>query len=134
MPTQVTCDIDEFAFGLEQLLSDIAPNMEKQLDVEIPKLGRKGAKMLRENAGQRWTGVTGQRYSSGFTSKKTKGGKITTAEIGNKNVPGLVHLLEKGHATLAGRRVAGIPHVSVVYDELEPQVMEAVEDAVGRAL
>lgn len=131
---EVTCDIDQFAVGLQELLSDIVPSVEDQLSKEIPKLARKGAKRLQKEAASHWNGKTGERYSGGFSSKKTSSGAITTAEIGNAEVPGLVHLLEKGHATLTARRVPGIPHVAPVYDELEPEVIKAVEKAVGRAL
>lgn len=131
---EVSCDIENFAIGLQELISDIEPSIEDELSIEIPKLGRKGAKMLKKEAASHWQGKTGKRYSSGFSSKKTSSGRITTAEIGNSEVPGLVHLLEKGHATLTSRRVPGIPHVAPVYDELEPQVIKAVEKAVGKAL
>lgn len=120
--------------ALDSLVSDIEPDIERELSEEIPKLGRKGAKMLREEASSHWDGVTGERYSKGFSSSKVSSGKLTTAEIGNRNAPGLVHLLEKGHATLTGRRVAGTPHVSVVYDKLEPDVERVVARAVDDAL
>lgn len=134
MPSHITCDSESFAIGMEELLSDIAPDVAKNLSQAIPRIARKGAKQLREEAGARWTGVTGTRYSKGFSSKKIASGAVTTAEIGNKAAPGLVHLLEKGHETLTSRRVEGIPHVAPVYDRLEPEVIEAVEKAVEEAL
>lgn len=134
MAKQVVCDAENFAIGMDELLSDIAPDVAKKISVEIPKVARSGAKTLREEAGKRWKGKTGKRYSSGFQARKIQDGIVTTAEIGNKNVPGLVHLLEKGHETLTSRRVAGIPHVAPVYNELEPKVLKAISDAVGEAL
>lgn len=134
MPKNITCDAENFAIGLEELLSDIEPSIERELSEAIPKIARKGAKKLKQSAKSRWTGKTGRKYAEGFSSKKIKSGVVTTAEIGNKNIPGLVHLLEKGHETLTGRRVEGIPHVAPVYDELEPEVVETVEKAVGKAL
>lgn len=134
MPKHVTCDAESFAIGMEELLSDIEPEIAKNLSEEIPRIARKGAKELREEAGSRWTGKTGSKYSKGFSSKTIQTGSVTTAEIGNRSMPGLVHLLEKGHETLTSRRVQGIPHVAPVYDRLEPQVIEAVDRAVGEAL
>lgn len=92
MPKQVTCNADNFAIGMKELLSDIQPDVAKEVSVAIPKVARKGAKMLREDAKDRWKGKTGQRYAAGFSSRTDKTGVITTAEIGNKNMPGLVHL------------------------------------------
>lgn len=134
MTKNITCDSEHFAIGMEELFADIEPNIAKELSTSIPKVARKGAKRLREEAKGRWKGVTGQRYAAGFSSKTIKTGTVTTAEIGNKNMPGLVHLLEKGHETLTSRRVAGIPHVAPVYQEIEPEVIEAVTKAVGDAL
>lgn len=134
MPKQVTCDAESFAIGMEELLSDIEPDIARNLSEEIPRLARKGAKDLREEAGKRWTGKTGSRYSKGFSSKTLKTGRATTAEIGNRTMPGLVHLLEKGHETLTSRRARAYPHVAPVYDRLEPEVLEAVSKAVGEAL
>lgn len=134
MPKHVTCDAESFAIGLEELLSDIAPDVAEGISEEIPRLARKGAKDLRTEAGARWTGKTGSKYSKGFSSKTIKTGAVATAEIGNRSMPGLVHLLEKGHETLTSRRVEGIPHVRPVYERLEPEVVKAVERAVGEAL
>lgn len=134
MAKHITCDAEMFAIGMEELLADIEPDMAKNLSKEIPRLARKGAKELRQEASSHWQGITGSRYAKGFSSKTLKSGIVSTAEIGNKAVPGLVHLLEKGHETLTARRVAGIPHVAPVYEKLEPQVIEAVEEAVEEAL
>lgn len=134
MPKHISCDSDHFAIGMEELLSDIEPAVAENLSEELPRLGRKGAKELRQEAGERWTGKTGRAYSKGFSSKKVQSGMVTTVEIGNSAMPGLVHLLEKGHETLTSRRVEGIPHVAPVFDRLEPQVVDAVSKAVGEAL
>lgn len=134
MPSHISCDADAFAIGLEELLADIEPEVAEGISEEIPKVARKGAKRLREVAGAKWTGKTGSKYAKGFSSKTLSTGTVASAEIGNKAMPGLVHLLEKGHETLTSRRVAGIPHVSTVYDEIEPEVIEAVDRAVGEAL
>ena len=134
MPKHISCDAESFAFGMEELLSDIEPDIARNLSEEIPKVARKGAKELRQEASARWTGKTGSRYAKGFSSKTLQTGSVTTAEIGNRSMPGLVHLLEKGHETLTSRRVEGIPHVAPVYERLEPEVIAAVDKAVGEAL
>lgn len=135
MPSEVACDWLDFAAGIEQLVGDIAPDVESEMQKAIPKVARKGAKALREEASSRWNGTTGARYSAGFSSRQLKGGDGVAAEIGNRTAPGLVHLLEKGHATLNGRRVAGIPHVAPVFEQVVvPELEMEVAAGVDRAL
>lgn len=135
MPSDVTCDWLDFTAGIERLVGDISPDVELEMEKAVPKVARKGAKELRKEAASRWNGKTGSAYSAGFSSRRVKGGGVAS-EIGNKNMPGLVHLLEKGHATLTNRRVAGIPHVAPVFDsvvvpELEKEVAAGVDRALG---
>lgn len=135
MPSEVACDWLNFATGIEQLVGDIAPDVEHEMQKAIPKVARKGAKAVREEASARWNGTTGARYSAGFSSRQLKGGDGVAAEIGNKAVPGLVHLLEKGHATLTSRRVAGVPHLAPVFESVVvPELEREVAAGVDRAL
>lgn len=135
MPNEVTCDWLNLATGIEQLLGDIAPDVKSEMQKAIPKVARKGSKALREEAGSRWNGKTGSKYSKGFTMRQIKAGEEVSAEIGNKTFPGLVHLLEKGHATLNGRRVAGIPHMTPVFENVVvPELEKEVSAGVERAL
>lgn len=136
MPSSATCDWLDLAAGIEQLVGDIAPDTAAEMERVVPRVARKGAKAVREEAASRWGGEVGQRYSSGFSSRTTKSGVETTAEIGNRNVPGLVHLLEKGHQTVPeGRRVPGNPHVAPVFERVVvPELEREVAAGVDRAL
>lgn len=136
MPKHVTCDWEDLSWGFQELLGDIPPEVTAQMQTVVPKVARKGAKELRSEAAKRWDGKTGSRYSAGFSSTTLKSGVVTSAEIGNRAVPGLVHLLEKGHATLTGRRTAAYPHVAPVFDrtvapELEREIGKAIDRVLG---
>lgn len=135
MPKHVTCDWENLSWGVEQLLGDIPPEVTAQMQQVVPKVARKGAKELRAEAAKRWNGKTGSRYSGGFSSTVLKSGTVTSAEIGNRAVPGLVHLLEKGHATIGGGRARAYPHVAPVFDStVAPELERAVGEAVDRVL
>ena len=135
MPKNVTCDWVDLDWGIETLLEDIPTDVKADLNKSIPKAARQGAQELRSEAGKRWDGTTGAKYSAGFTSHTNKTGDVVEAEIGNKTFPGLVHLLEKGHATLTGRRTRAYPHMAPVYEKtVRPALERAVGDAVDRAL
>lgn len=135
MPSSATCDWLNLSAGLDQLLGDIAPEVGAEMERAVPRVARKGAKAVREEAASHWSGEVGSRYSAGFSSRTTKNGPETSAEIGNRDVPGLVHLLEKGHNTLTGRRVAGTPHLAPVFERVVvPELEREVAAGVDRAL
>ncbi len=136
MPSSATCDWLDLAAGIGQLVGDIAPDTAAEMEKVVPKVARKGARAVREEASSHWSGEVGSRYSAGFSSRTTRSGLETTAEIGNSAVPGLVHLLEKGHNTIPeGRRVAGTPHVAPVFERVvAPELEREVAAGVDRAL
>lgn len=127
--TDVTVDIDQFAAGMEQLLGHIDQDVEDALPAATKKAGQHGVKAVRAGAPVR----TG-RYKAGWSYKSWKKGKECVAEVGNADVPGLPHLLEKGHATLGGGRVPGKPHIAPAAVETFEVFQDAVEEAVEEAL
>lgn len=133
MSRYVEVPLDAFAKGIEELIGDIPASCEEKVGNAVAKSTRKGVKNVQAHAekGGRhpWSGE----YTGGFASHIERGA-ITTGEIGNKTKPGLVHLLEKGHATLTGRRTAAFPHMAPAFEEIQVEFIEAVEKAVGEAL
>ena len=70
---------------------------------------------------------------SGFASHVERGVE-TVGEVGNKNKPGLVHLLEKGHLTLTGRKTTAYPHMAPAFDAMSEEFVEEYKKAIGAAL
>lgn len=129
------CEPDAFAKTLEQILGDIAGDISEETPKAVTRVARRGAKQLRSEAASRWSGKTGATYSAGFSSRVTgQGGGVVSAEIGNDTFPGLVHLLEKGHATLTGRRTAAYPHMAPVFEDIQDDLIAEVGRAVDKAL
>lgn len=134
MGRTITRNVDAFAAGLEELVGDIpAACMEKGGEV-VEKMVRKTASNLRAgtygSAGKhKWS----EEYMSGFTSH-VEHGVETVGEVGNKNKPGLVHLLEKGHLTLTGRRTTAYPHMAPAFDDMADKFVEEYKKAIGAAL
>jgi len=69
-------------------------------------------------------GVTGK-YKKGWTITKRDSKGVTSRTVHNAKLPGLVHLLEHGHAKRGGGRVAGRPHVAPV---AEPRLRQMEEN------
>lgn len=70
-------------------------------------------------------------YKSGWRKKVQTSRIGASAIIYNEKYPGLVHLLEKGHALRNGGRTSAKPHVAPVQewmnDELKKRIKEAIQ-------
>lgn len=69
-------------------------------------------------------GVTGK-YKKGWKITKRDSKGVTSRTVHNAKLPGLVHLLEHGHAKRGGGRVAGRPHVAPA---AEPRLRQMEEN------
>lgn len=135
MAKNVTVDMDMFAAGIEELIGNIPTACSEKLGKAVRQSVRKTAKELRSgtygSSGKHaWSGE----YMQGFASHSDIGGMTPEGQVGNKNKPGLVHLLEKGHATLTGRRTQAYPHMKPAFQALEEDFAERAEQAVVEAL
>lgn len=65
------------------------------------------------------------------------GGDMLDGEIGSKSMPGLAHLLEKGHASIGGGSVPAYRHIEPAadeaFDDFESLLDNAVEEAINDA-
>ena len=68
------------------------------------------------------------RYSKGWRVKETASpnGDVTET-VYNASAPGLTHLLEDGHATVNGGRVAGKAHIAPAEQRAEANLLEGLE-------
>ena len=134
MSNNETCDLEGFEAAIGKLIGNIPRSVADKVGNAAAASGRKAAKRLRgdltDGIGKHeWS----EKYRSGFTSHTVKG-TTPSAEVGNKGKPGLVHLLEKGHATLTGRKTAAYPHMRPAFEEMSEDFVKRVDKAVGEAL
>ena len=135
MAKNATVDWLNFSAGVESVLGDIPKSCSQKVGKAVQQSVRKTAKELRSGAyGSAGKHAWSDRYMSGFSSHSSIGGMTPEGEVGNKNKPGLVHLLEKGHLTMAGRRTRAYPHMAPAFDEMEEDFMERAQKAIGEAL
>lgn len=134
MGKNYTCDESSFAATLESLLNDTVNACDDRVREAVEKSTKKGVKVVKKNAKKVGKHPWSARYVGGFRSRIEHTRLQTTGEIGNKTKPGLVHLLEKGHATLTGRRTNAYPHMAPAFEEMQEEFVERVEEAVGKAL
>lgn len=131
MARNITVEADRFAMALDEIVRGVDEGVAKRMPECVTKACRKG-----KDATKRAAPVSTGAYRKGFSYRvrKSDGGRDVSGEIGNKDLPGLVHLLEKGHATIGGGRVQGYPHVSVGADEAFAVLEESIGKAVDEAL
>lgn len=77
------------------------------------------------------------KYASSINHHMLKGGENPEGEIGSPTVPGLVHLLEKGHASVGGGFVGARVHVAPAAEEtfkkFENELGKRIEEALNDA-
>lgn len=122
-------DLDEFSAALGEILDRAAEKVPKAARKAVREGLKKGEEEWRSNAP-----VNRGKYKDSIKNHMIRdGGDTPTGEIGSPKMPGLPHLLEKGHAKVGGGRVAGIPHIApaaeVAFDETEKRLIEALERA-----
>lgn len=129
------CGIDDFATSLTALIGDIPDACGEGCEKAVRQSIRQTARKLRGGEfGKSGRHDWSEEYMGGFSSSVVKGGLTPAGEVGNKAKPGLVHLLEKGHATLTGRRTAAFPHMAPAFEDMADDFVERAERYVGEAL
>lgn len=128
MSSDYLIEADRFGATMEQILGDLA----EQVNQGSGRAVRKAAKKGRDETEAKSPEITGG-YKEGWTYKVKKTPTGWVGEVGNIKKPGLAHLLEKGHAKVGGGRVDPSPrggHIApaaeMAFDELIEQVKAEV--------
>lgn len=135
MPSNVTCSYDRFAVTLMDMLDDVYI----KLAMENPKVVAMTCKFARDDVKAIWGDhhfhSDAPKYADGFKyTTRVKNKNEAIGEVGNKTYPGLVHLLELGHAKVGGGRVNGINHMAKAAEHASDVYMKLAQEAVERAL
>lgn len=109
MASDISVDADLFASSIEGIFGDTRRACTGALDEAIVEGSRESAKLWRSGAREKFAGRG--RYAKSIRTKVKRGGDSPEAVV-YSTMPGLPHLLEKGHATIGGGRVAGREHVA----------------------
>lgn len=117
---------DELGMEISRIISEYTEDVKMAIDEEVDETAKEVLKELRATSPK----LTGK-YSKGFTIKKDDTRGSTGRIIYNKTKPGLVHLLELGHAKRGGKgRVRAIPHLRPAYDKHVPAMEKRIEDII----
>lgn len=114
--------IDDLAATVEKTLSDYVEDVNDIVKQEIKDAGKEAVKELKDKSPKR----TGK-YAKGWKSTVQKETVVGAEVVVHNRIYGLTHLLEKGHAKRGGGRVAGIPHIAPVEEEITGKLSGEIE-------
>lgn len=111
---------------IKKILDEYGDEVNQNLDIITKRIGQKGAQALKNESLSKFPNSKKhkQRYGQTWTYEVEKKRLYTAVTIYNKQA-GLPHLLENGHALVAGGRslgqVPGYEHIAPVADRLEQE-------------
>ncbi|CAI3226989.1 conserved hypothetical protein [Clostridium neonatale] len=109
---------DEIVKALSEYTSEVIEGIEKEKET----VSEKAVKRLRETSPEGDT----KRYKKGWRVSDIDGKKV----VHNKTDYQKTHLLEYGHAKVNGGRVAAIPHIRPVEEEVIKEFTKGVEKVI----
>lgn len=123
--------IDRLSAEINKILTEYGNEVQENVDDAARRVTKAGAKAVRGNAQSTFRIGNGEKnYAKGWTSKFETGRLSAQGIIYNKDLPGLPHLLEHGHANRNGGRTPGRAHIAPV----EQKIIEDFEKAVKKAI
>ena len=122
-------DLDDFGAELSAILGRLDDSVEDEIKPAVTKGARVAKREWSANAP-----VDTGAYAKSISYTVRGSGAEVSAEVGSKTLPGLPHLLEKGHAKVGGGRVNGIEHIAPAALSAFEETEEAFEELVERAI
>jgi len=128
--------MSEVRVSIDELVGEIVLAVERYTEAVSEAVEREvhetAQAVLQEVAtSSAWVDKSGK-YRKGWTPKKERGEGWIRITIYNRLKPGLVHLLEKGHAKRSGGRVAARPHLVPAYDAHVPAMEARIKEIVRK--
>lgn len=124
-----TVEIGQFEDAMGDILGDAYSAVMEGSRKSVAEGAKVGRRETVANARDVITPHNGD-YFSGWSYRVEGGPDGYTGEVGNAKVPGLAHLLEKGHARVGGGRVAARVHIAPAAEDAFDAAWEALLEGV----
>ena len=123
--------VDRLAAEIEKILTEYGDEVQENVEEATQRVTKDGAKAVKGNARSTFKIGNGKKnYAKGWTSKFETGRLSSQGIIYNKDLPGLPHLLEHGHANRNGGRTPGRTHIAPVEQKIIEDFVKAVKEAI----
>ena len=123
--------LENLGAEVEKILKKYEGEVEENLDIVTRKIGQKGAQALRNESLNAFPDSKRhkKRYGATWTSRVEKT-RLTTKVVIYNSQAGLPHLLENGHALVAGGRKAGFVEGRTHIEPIEKKLVEEYQQEV----
>lgn len=126
---------DKFARSLEDFLDAAGEACQESLDEGLHKGALFTASEWRKNAPvSKVTASEHQHYSKTIRTTRTTAKDSEPEYVVHSTKPGLPHLLEKGHATVGGGRVAPVVHIEPAAEAGFDLAMDSIDGDLANRL
>lgn len=119
------CAVDKLADTINRVLSEYSDEVSTHTTEAVKDVTKAAANAVKANSRASFGG-TGK-YARGWTSTIETGRLSAQGVVYNKDVPGLPHLLEHGHAKRGGGHTNGVEHIAPVEKQVVEQFYREVE-------
>ena len=120
--------VDKLGAEIKKILDDYEVGVTGVVTEAVKKVTTAGAKALRAQSRETFKTHSKEKpYYKGWRSTFDTKQKSAQGIIYNKDVPGLPHLLEHGHANRNGGRTPGRVHIKIIEDEVIKDFTKEVE-------
>ncbi len=127
-----TTNCDKFSASLEELLQGIDVKTKKALNKSVRAGVKCGKKEVEANINANKLIRTG-RYASSWHYRVDKTGSKPEGRV-YSDMPGLPHLLEKGHASIGGGFVPGVDHIASAAEKAFKRTEETLRKSLDNGL
>ena len=116
--------------AVASVLGDYAESVTETVQRVTEELAKEGVRKVKAGSPVNPRGKKRGAYRSGWTKRVTVTRLGASAVIYNGKFPGLVHLLEKGHALRSGGRAPAQEHVAPVQDWMNEELPRRIKEAI----
>ena len=123
---------EDLSKAVARVLKEYSESVTDSVQRVTNELAKEGVRRIKSESPASPNSMYSGSYRSGWTKKVITNRMGASAIIYNGKYPGLVHLLEKGHALRQGGRTRAQPHVGPVQDWLNEELPRRFEEAISK--
>lgn len=127
--TDLSVAEDAFAGALADILDRLGDATDDVLDAAVQQGCKVTSKQWKAGARSKFKGSGA--YAKSISYRTKRGGHEAEGQVGSRTLPGLPHLLEKGHAKVGGGRVEGREHIASAAEAGFAATNEAIDSGLG---